>query len=96
MGFLVSNNNCYDNDGYYNGSFFRFDHGHVRKRYAFCAFACEAVWSVAVARTCQKFLSVLPFFAFGGGPDADCFGQIIAVEETASQIEEEIGKSGLI
>lgn len=21
MGFLVSNNNCYDNDGYYNGSF---------------------------------------------------------------------------
>ena len=66
--------------------FFRFDHGHVRKRYAFCAFACEAVWSVAVARTCQKFLSVLRFFAFGGGPDADCFGQIIAVEETASQI----------
>lgn len=96
MGLLVYNNNCYDNDGYYNGSFFRFDHGHVRKRYAFCAFACEAVWSVAVARPCQKFLSVLPFFAFGGGPDADCFGQVIAVEETASQIEEEIGKSGLI
>ena len=62
----------------------------------FGAFACGAVWSVAVARTCQKFLSVLPFCAFGGGPDADCFGQIIAVEETASQIEEEIGKSGLI
>ena len=62
----------------------------------FGSFACEAFWSVAVARTWQKFLSVLPFFAFGGGPDADCFGQIIAVEETASQIEEEISKSGLI